>query len=98
MRRYDYTWDPRYVGDDKYEHFGLSAAGTPGPNWTLEDIRIDDYRDGLDYMSLNDQRYGSQASGNVEKHPEIRSGLPPEGAFALPGKTGLNYVTPHGGF
>jgi hypothetical protein len=97
IRRYDYTWDPRYVGDDNYEMFGLAFAGSPGPNWTLENIRIDDYRDGGDYISISDQRYGDSPNGNVKSHPQIRSGLPPEGAFALPGKTGINYVSPHGG-
>jgi hypothetical protein len=96
VRRYDYTWDPRYVGDDSYEHFGLAFDGQPSTNWTIEDIRIDDYRDGADYLIIKGQRYGNSPAGNVQPHPEIRSGLPAEGAFALPGKTGVNYVSPHG--
>ena len=96
IRRYDYTWDPRYVGDDAYERFGLAFAGWPGPDWTLENIRIDDYRDGGDYIKIGDQRYGSFSSSTVQAHPEIRSGLPAEGAFALPGRTGVNYTSPHG--
>jgi len=98
LRRYDYTWDPRYVGDDNYEHFGLAFAGRPASNgWTLEDVRIDDYRDGLDYMNIDGQRYGNSPSSNVLPHPQIRSGRPAQGAFALPGRTGVNYVSPHGG-
>jgi len=95
LRRYDYSWDPRFVGDDNYEMFGLAAAGTPGPNFTFDDVRIDDYRN-LNYVKLNGQRYGNASSSTVQPHPEIRSGKPPEGAFALPGRTGINYVSPHG--
>ena len=97
IRRYDYSWDPRYVGDDKYETFGLAFTGWPGKDWTLQDVRIDDYRDGSDYLIIRGQRYGNSPGGNVRNHPQIRSGLPPEGAFALPGRTGLNYRSPHGG-
>ena len=95
IRRYDYSWDPRFVGDDNYEMFGLAAVGKPGSNFTLEDIRIDDYR-GSDYVKFNGQRYGNASSSTVKPHPEIRSGLPSQGAFALPGRTGINYVSPHG--
>jgi hypothetical protein len=95
VRRYDYTWDQRYVGDDDYEKFGLAIAGHPGPDWTLEEIRIDDYRDNGDYIILNGQRFGNSPNSNVRPHPEIHSGLPEEGAFAPPHKTGLNYVSPH---
>jgi hypothetical protein len=96
VRRYDYSWDARFVGDDNYEKFGLALAGVPGDDWTLENVRIDDYRDNGDYLKINDQRYGQSTSSNVQAHPEIRSGLPPEGAFALPERTGLKYVSPHG--
>jgi hypothetical protein len=95
IRRYDYSWDPRFVGDDNYEMFGLAAVGKPGPNFTFDDIRIDDYR-GSNYLKFNDQRYGDASSSSVQAHPEIRSGLPSQGAFALPGRTGINYVSPHG--
>jgi hypothetical protein len=97
VRRYDYSWDPRFVGDDNYETFGLALAGRPGNNWTLEDVRIDDYRAKGNYVKINGQRFGDSPSSNVKAHPGIRSGLPPEGAFALPSRTGLNYSSPHGG-
>jgi len=96
LRRFDYSWDPRYVGDDNLEGFGLAFAGWPGTDWTLENIRIDDYRDGGDYLIIRDQRYGESPSSNVQSHPEIQSGLPPNGAFAPPERTGVNYVSPHG--
>jgi hypothetical protein len=98
IRRYDYTWDRRYVGDDDIEQFGLAVAGSPGPNWIIEDIRIDDYREGGDYINIGGQRYGNSPARNVKPHPEIRSGLPPGGAFAPPDRTGLNYISPHGGY
>lgn len=96
VRRYDYSWDPRYVGDDDDERFGSALAARVDPGWVLEDIRIMDYptRSG-DYIRINDQRYGNSPSKNVKSHPEIKSGLPPAGAFALPEHTGLNYVSPH---
>ena len=98
IRRFDYSWDPRFVGDDSYDwSFGLAFDGWPSPNWTLEDIRIDDYRDGGDYIKIRGQRYGNSPSSTVQPHPEIRSGLPPQGSFALPEQTGTNYVSPHGG-
>lgn len=97
LRRYDYTWDPRYVGDDNYESFGLAFAGWPGPDWTLEDVRIDDFRSGADYIRIKDQRYGNSPGGDVIPHPQIRSGRPPEGAFALQQRTGTRYRSPHGG-
>jgi hypothetical protein len=97
VRRYDYTWDPRYVGDDSYEHFGLAFDGQPNSNWTLEDIRLDDYRNGGDYIMIKGQRYGNSPAGNVMPHSEIISGLPAEGAFAPAGQTGINYLSPHGG-
>ena len=60
VRRYDYSWDPRFVGDDAYDHrFGVSFVGWVRSDWTIEDIRIDDYKDGGDYLKINDQRYGS---------------------------------------
>ncbi len=95
IRRYDYTWDPRYVGDDRYEQFGLAFAGWSDDNWTLDSVYIDDYRDGGDYINVNGQRYGNSPNGQVLPHPDIRSGLPAEGSFALPGRTGVNYVSPH---
>jgi hypothetical protein len=98
IRRYDYTWDPRYVGDDDYERFGLAVAGWPGKDWTFEEIYIDDYR-GLDYLRIGDDRYGislkGNAKGKVEKHPGIRSGSPADGPFAPPDRTGIHYVSPH---
>lgn len=97
VRRYDYTWDPRYVGDDSYEHFGLAFDGQPSANWTLENIRVDDYRDGADYIMIKGQRYGNSPAGNVKPHAQIFSGLPAEGAFAPAGQTGINYLSPHGG-
>jgi hypothetical protein len=96
LRRFDYTWDRRYVGDDSYEQFGLALSGY-ADKLTMEDVRIDDYRDGGDYFLFNDQRYGSFTGTNIQAHPAIKSGSPPEGAFALPERTGLNYVSPHGG-
>jgi len=96
VRRYDYTWDPRYVGDDDYEHFGLAFDGYADKNgWELADIRIDDYRDGFDYLIVNGQRYGNAPSDKVQSHAAISSGLPPDGGFAPADKTGLHYVTPH---
>jgi hypothetical protein len=96
MRRYDYTWDSRYVGDDDYEHFGLAFAGeAPADGWTLDTIYIDAYRDGLDYMNIDGQRYGNSPSSRVWQHTEIFSGPPPGGAFAPPEHTGVHYVTPH---
>ena len=98
VRRYDYTWDARFVGDDAYDHrFGLAFVGWPSSDWTLESIYIDDYRDGGDYLKIDNQRYGSFSSNSVLKHPEIHSGLPPQGAFALPERTGIHYTSPHGG-
>ena len=95
VRRYDYSWDPRYVGDDDYDNkFGLAFDGWPDKNWTLDDIRIDDYRD-LDYLIVRGQRYGNHKSERVKPHEAIRSGLPDNGAFAPPDRTGVNYVTPH---
>ena len=42
IRRFDYSWDPRYVGDDNYDDsFGVAFDGWPGPNWKLENIRIE---------------------------------------------------------
>jgi hypothetical protein len=96
IRRFDYSWDSRYVGDDDYEKFGLAFAGWTGPDWVLEDVRIDDYRDDGDYLIINGQRYGEQTERNILRHPEIRSKLPENGAFALPERTGLRYVSPHG--
>jgi hypothetical protein len=96
MRRFDYSWDRRYVGDDAYEQFGLALSGYADKT-ILEDVRIDDYRDGGDYILLNDQRFGVSTASNVTAHPQIRSGLPQAGAFALPERTGVNYVSPHGG-
>ena len=94
VRRYDYSWDSRFVGDDDYEQFGLAFDGWPDMNWTLDDIRIKDYRK-LDYLIVRGQRYGNHSAGNVSPHEAIRSGLPESGAFAPPDKTGVNYVTPH---
>jgi hypothetical protein len=96
LRRFDYTWDRRYVGDDSFEQFGLALSGY-ADKITLEDVRIDDYRDGGDYFLFNDQRYGVVSSTNILAHVALKSGSPPEGAFALPERTGLNYVSPHGG-
>jgi hypothetical protein len=97
IRRFDYSWDPRYVGDDSHDgSFGVAFDGWPSTNWTLENIRIDDYRDGGDYIRIRGQRYGNSPASNVQPHPEIRSGLPPEGSFAPKIKTGINYVSPHG--
>ena len=96
VRRYDYTWDPRFVGDDAYDHkFGLAFVGWPSSNWTLEDVYIDDPRDNLDYLKINNQRYGVSTWSEVKPHEAIRSGLPDNGAFAPPDQTGVNYVTPH---
>jgi hypothetical protein len=96
VRRYDYTWDPRYVGDDKYEHFGLAFDGFADKDgWVLDDVRIDDYRDGFDYLIVNGQRYGNSSSDKVKPHAAISSSPPPDDAFAPPEKTGIYYVTPH---
>ncbi len=95
LRRYDYSWDKRFVGDDDYERFGLAFSGDPGTNWFLENGHNDDYRDNGDYLIINGQRYGNSPSRQVLAHPEIRSGLPSEGTFAPPERTGLNYRSPH---
>ena len=95
MRRYDYSWDPRFVGDDRYEQFGLAFDGEADRS-VLVDVRIDDYRDGGDYGIINGQRYGNSPSPTVQRHPQIRSGLPADGPFAPPERTGFNYVSPHG--
>jgi len=95
IRRYDYTWDPRYVGDDDYERFGLALAGWPGDDWRLEDVYIDDYRDGQDYLKIGSQRYGNAKGSKVQPHPAIHAGAPPGGAYAPPERTGLRYSTPH---
>jgi hypothetical protein len=96
LRRFSYAWDPRYVGDDEYEQFGLAFVGN-AEEVTIEDVWIDAYRDGGDYILLGDRRYGASSASSVEPHPEIRSGVPPGGGFALPQRTGVNYVSPHGG-
>jgi hypothetical protein len=94
LRRFDYSWDPRYVGDDQHERFGLASHGY-ADSWQFQDVYIDDYRDGGDYVFINDQRYGVSPGSQVEPHPGIHSGLPPQGAFALPEHTGINYSSPH---
>ncbi len=96
LRRFDYTWDPRYAEDDAHEHFGLALSGRSDEDgWSLESVFIDDYRDGSDYVVINDNRYGNSPSGQVRPHDGIASGAPPGGAFAPPERTGIHYVSPH---
>ena len=98
IRRYDYAGDSRYIGDDAYERFGLAFTGWPGKDWTLEDIYIDDPRE-LNYLKFGNTRYGNSPRGNargkIRKHAEIYTGLPEDGPFAPPDRTGIRYKTPH---
>jgi len=57
-RRFDHSWDSRYVGDDRYESFSLAFAGSQGADRSLDNIRIDAYGNGADCLRISDQRYG----------------------------------------
>jgi hypothetical protein len=62
----------------------------------MQEVMIDDYRNGGDYVMVNGTRYGSFSSPYVYLHSGIKSGVPPEGAYALPQRTGIYYASPHG--
>lgn len=96
LRRFDYSWDPRFVGDDSYELFGLAMTGH-ADSFKFEDVRIKLNGRNKAYVMVNKQRYGDSTWKKVKRHTGIREGLPPQGSYAQRNQTGLNYSSPHGG-
>jgi hypothetical protein len=94
LKRFDYGFDPRYTGLTKYDGpWGLAAVGW-ADTFLFEDVWINDYA-GLNYLIMNDQRYGVSSSSSVQPNPGIRAGQPPGGEFAPRSSIGMNYVSPY---
>lgn len=100
LRRFDYTFDDRYVGLGRYNGpWGISFVAW-ADRYQFDEVWIEDYRDGGNYGLMNpdtprEQRYGDSPSADVKRHPGIRGGRPPQGPFAPIGRIGRHYASPH---